>query len=58
MNIYMFSLTNFMVELFRTYVRQTDIALIFDVQVKNMLFYKYFLKYNVFIYVLTVSIIS
>jgi hypothetical protein len=58
MNIYMFALTYFMVDMFSSYVRGTDIALIFEVQVKNMRFYKYFLKYNVFIYCLTVSILS
>jgi hypothetical protein len=31
MNIYMFALTNYMTEMFRTYVRGTDIALIMDV---------------------------
>lgn len=54
MNLYMFSLTYFMTDLFADYVRGTDIVLIFGVQVKYMTFYKYFLKYNIFIYILTV----
>lgn len=55
-NIWMFSLTQFMTELFSEYVRKSDIALIFNVQVKYMLFYQWFLRYNVFIYILTVKL--
>ena len=55
MNVYMFSLTQFIVDYFGIYLRSTDISLLFNVQVKHMYFYKFFLKYNVFIYALTVS---
>lgn len=51
----MFSLVQFMTDMFKDYVRQTSISMIFSVQIKNMKFYQYFLRYNVFIYILTVS---
>jgi hypothetical protein len=42
--------------LFSEYARKTDISLIFEVQVTHMRFYTYFLKYNIFIYILTAMI--
>mmetsp|Transcript_1719 Transcript_1719/g.1627 ORF Transcript_1719/g.1627 Transcript_1719/m.1627 type:complete len:415 (+) Transcript_1719:234-1478(+) len=52
-NVWMFSLIQFMVVLFSEYVRKSDISLIFEVQITHMRFYSYFMKYNVFIYILT-----
>eukprot|EP00347_Sterkiella_histriomuscorum_P021703 403333058 len=53
MNIWMFSLIQYLTDMFKDYVRQTSISMIFSVQIKNMYFYQYFLRYNVFIYILT-----
>ena len=54
MNIWMFSLVQFMTDLFKEYIRQTSISMIFSVQIKNMYFYQWFLRYNVFIYLITI----
>ncbi len=56
MNIWMFALVQFMTDMFKDYIRQTSISMIFSVQIKNMKFYQYFLRYNVFIYMLTVRV--
>ena len=55
MNVYMFSLTQFIVDFFSDYVRSTAIAIIYNVQVKNMLFYKFFFSKSIFIIGLIVS---
>lgn len=52
MNLWMFALVQFMTDMFKEYIRQTSISMIFSVQIKNMYFFKYFLQYNVFNYIL------
>lgn len=56
MNLWMFALVQFLTDMFQEYIRQTSISMIFSVQIKNMYFYKWFLRYNIFIYLLTVRI--
>ena len=53
MNIWMLSLTQFMVIMFKEFVRKSDAALIFEVQVNRMRFFRYFLDNNIFVYILT-----
>jgi len=53
MNFWMFSLIQFICEFLSEYVRSTNVSKIYEVQVTHMRFYIYFLKYNVFIYILT-----
>mmetsp|Transcript_44748 Transcript_44748/g.32779 ORF Transcript_44748/g.32779 Transcript_44748/m.32779 type:complete len:194 (+) Transcript_44748:306-887(+) len=51
-NVWMFALVQFIVQMFSEYVRKSDISLIFEVQVTHMRFYNYFIKYKVFVYIL------
>ena len=53
MNMWMFALIQFMCDMFKDYIRQTSISMIFSVQIKNMYFFQWFLRYNIFIYILT-----
>ena len=57
MNLWMFALVQFMTDMFQEYIRQTSISMIFSVQIKNMYFYQWFLRYNIFVYMIIVSII-
>jgi LMBR1 domain-containing protein 1 len=52
MNLWMFALVQFMTDMFKEYIRQTSISMIFSVQIKNMYFFKWFLQYSVFNYIL------
>jgi LMBR1 domain-containing protein 1 len=52
MNLWMFALVQFMTDMFKEYIRQTSISMIFSVQIKNMYFYAWFLRYGVFTYIL------
>jgi LMBR1 domain-containing protein 1 len=56
MNLWMFALVQFLTDMFQEYIRQTSISMIFSVQIKNMYFYQWFLRYNIFVYMITVSI--
>lgn len=55
MNLWMFALVQFLTDMFQEYIRQTSISMIFSVQIKNMYFYQWFLRYNIFVYIITVS---
>ncbi len=55
MNLWMFALVQFLTDMFQEYIRQTSISMIFSVQIKNMYFYQWFLRYNIFVYMITVS---
>lgn len=57
MNLWMFALVQFLTDMFQEYIRQTSISMIFSVQIKNMLFYQWFYKYNVFAYMITVRVL-
>jgi LMBR1 domain-containing protein 1 len=56
MNLWIFALVQFLTDMFQEYIRQTSISMIFSVQIKNMYFYQWFLRYNIFVYMITVSI--
>lgn len=56
MNLWMFALVQFLTDMFQEYIRQTSISMIFSVQIKNMYFYQWFLRYNIFVYMITVRI--
>jgi LMBR1 domain-containing protein 1 len=53
MNLWIFALVQFLTDMFQEYIRQTSISMIFSVQIKNMYFYQWFLRYNIFVYMIT-----
>ena len=49
MNLWCLAITHFMVDLFRGYLRRTEIVLMFEVQIKHMMLFRWFWEKNFFV---------